>query len=360
MKFEARYAAADRLLHRLAFSTVGAQKALADIEDYIYTARLAAVETSRPVFIASLPRAGTTLLLELLSSLENFAAHTYRQMPFLLTPMLWNSVSRRFHAPPAVLDRAHGDGMTIAHDSPEAFEEVVWRAFWPEKYLADRIAPWEADDRDADGEFERFMKSHMRKLIAIKEKPHEVRYLSKNNANIARVPTIVRLFPDAVVLIPFRHPLDQASSLRRQHRHFKEIHAQEAFTRRYMADIGHFDFGANFRPIDFGGWLNRADKEPTRHLNFWLQYWCAAIEHLLSHTCANLAFVSYEACCTTPATALRHLGERIGLESTDSLMSKADRFRAPRRYAADAADANRTLLKRALALHAELLRQAIG
>ena len=361
MKFHDRYSMADRILHRLAFSTIAVQKALADIEDRLHAARLAAVELDRPVFIASLPRAGTTLVLELLYSLDRFAAHTYRQMPFLLTPMLWNGLSRRLHAPATTLDRAHDDGMTIAHDSAEAFEEVLWHAFWPDKYLVDRIVPWEADDTDADGEFEHFMKNHMRKLIAIKEKPNGVRYLSKNNANIARIPTITRLFPDAVVLITFRHPLDQASSLRHQHSHFKEIHAREAFTRRYMADIGHFDFGANLHPIDFGGWLDRTDTEPSCRLNFWLQYWCAAYEHLLSHSCANVSFVSYDACCTTPTTVLRHLGERIGLDSSDkSLASKANRFRAPHRYATGAADADRTLLDRALALHAELLGQAIG
>ena len=362
MKFSDRYSRADRILHRLAFSSIAVQKALADIEDRIHAARLAAVEISRPVFIASLPRAGTTLLLELLFSLDQFAAHTYRQMPFLLTPMLWYSVSRRYRASPTVLDRAHGDGMTIDHDSAEAFEEVLWHAFWPEKYLKDRIVPWEADDTDAEGEFERFMKNHIRKLIAIKEerKPHEVRYLSKNNANISRIPTITRLFPDAVVVVPFRHPVDQAHSLRRQHRHFREIHAREAFARRYMEDIGHFDFGENFRPIDFGHWLDQASVERTCRLNFWLQYWCAAFEHLLSRPCANAVFVSYDRCCATPVTVLRQLGERIRMGGTDSLTSKADRFRAPRRYAADAAGVDRILLDRALDLHADLLGRAIG
>lgn len=364
MKFQDRYSKTDRILHRLAFSTIPVQKALADIEDRIHAARLAEIEIRHPVFIASLPRAGTTLLLELLSSLDHFATHTYRQMPFLLTPMLWHTISSRFHDAPATVDRAHGDGMAISPDSAEAFEEVLWHAFWPEKYLKDRIVPWEADDRDAEGESERFMKSHMRKLIAINGggSREEVRYLSKNNANIARIPTITRLFPDAVVLVPFRHPLDQASSLRHQHHRFNAIHAQETFTRRYMADIGHFDFGENFRPIDFGSWLDRIDTQPARRLNFWLQYWCAAFEHLLSHPCANVAFISYDACCATPANTLRQLGERIGLDGdgTDSLTAKADRLRAPRSHAAEASDVDRPLLDRALALHAELLGQAIG
>ena len=209
MTFQDRYSTSARLLHRLAFSTIPFQKALADIEDRLYAGRLAAIELVRPVFITSLPRAGTTLLLELLSGLDSFAAHTYRQMPFVLTPLVWNAVSRRFQTAPVVLDRAHGDGMTVGFDTAEAFEEVVWRAFWPEKYLADRIVPWRADDTDAEGEFEPFLKNHMRKLIALRANGAgaQVRYVSKNNANIARIPKITRLFPDAVILVPFRQPL---------------------------------------------------------------------------------------------------------------------------------------------------------
>ena len=362
MTFQDRYSTSARLLHRLAFSTIPFQKALADIEDRLYAGRLAAIELVRPVFITSLPRAGTTLLLELLSGLDSFAAHTYRQMPFVLTPLVWNAVSRRFQTAPVALDRAHGDGMTVGFDTAEAFEEVVWRAFWPEKYLADRIVPWRADDTDAEGEFEPFLKNHMRKLIALRANGAgaPVRYVSKNNANIARIQKITRLFPDAVILVPFRQPLEQVGSMLRQHRRFERIHAQEAFTRRYMEDIGHFDFGANFRPLDFGGWLDRADGRAAHSADFWLEYWCAAFEHVLSQPGAQLIFVSYEQCCAQPAAVLRRLGGRLGLDGTDRLTSEAGRFRAPRSSAVAAPDVGRAVLDRALALHAELSRRAVG
>ena len=361
MKIQDRYPSSARLLHRLAFSTIPFQKALADMEDRLYAGRLAAVEIVRPVFITSLPRSGTTLLLELLSALDIFAAHTYRDMPFVLTPLLWNAVSRRFQAAPAVLDRAHGDGMTIDSDSAEAFEEVVWRAFWPDHYLADRIVPWRADDTDAEGEFEPFLKNHMRKLIVLRANGEgaQVRYVSKNNANIACIRTITRMFPEAVILVPFRQPLEQVGSLLRQHRRFEQIHAREAFTRRYMEDIGHFDFGANLRPLDFGRWLDRAGGHSAQSASFWLQYWCAAFEHLLSQPSAQVVFVSYEQCCAHPAAVLRRLGGLIGLDGTDRLESEAGRFRAPRSSAVEASDLDRAALDRTLALHAELSRRAI-
>ena len=74
------YSRLDRILHRLAFSTIELQKALADLEDRVYASRFSQIEVDRPVFITSLPRAGTTLLLEIVASLDAFASHTYRDI----------------------------------------------------------------------------------------------------------------------------------------------------------------------------------------------------------------------------------------------------------------------------------------
>ena len=378
-KFQDRYTRWERLLHRLAFSTVEAHKGLAGLESRIFAERLQSVEIDRPVFIAALPRAGTTILLEILAALGPFATHTYRDMPFPLTPLLWNALSRRFRAPGAVVERAHGDGMTIGADSPEAFDEVAWRAFWPEKYLGDRIEPWTAADRDTGREFASFFKAHVAKIIALHSggAGSPARYLSKNNANLARIPRIVRLFPDAAVLVPFRNPLDHAASLLRQHRNFQHVHALESFTRRYMADVGHFEFGANLRPIDFGGWLGelspgqRAEglTNPTnrkgrpeahsaraRTVDFWLRYWRAAYEHALANAGGNVVFLSYDALCADPAPNLRRIGEALGIG--EGLDPAASRFRTPTRYPGEAANADPRLLDTASTLHRELLLRA--
>ena len=386
-KFQDRHTRWERLLHRLAFSSVEAQKGLAGLESRIFAERLRDVEIDRPVFIAALPRAGTTVLLETLAALGPFATHTYRDMPFPLTPLLWNALSRRFRAPGAVVERAHGDGMTIGADSPEAFDEVAWRAFWPEKYLGDRIEPWTAADRDAGRGFASFFKAHVARVIALHSDRagSPVRYLSKNNANLARIPGIVRLFPGAVILIPFRNPLDHAASMLRQHRNFLHVHAREPFTRRYMADVGHYEFGADLRPIDFGGWLGapspgkRAATAPThrqgrpeahsvraRTVDFWLRYWQAAYGHALAVTGGamtggadaggNVVFLSYDALCADPAPNLRRIGEALGIG--EALDPAASRFRAPTRYPGEAANAGPRLLDAASALHRELLTRA--
>lgn len=371
--FAVRYSALDRCLHRAAFSTLWLQRTLADVEDRIFGRRLDRAAVVRPVFIAGLPRAGTTLLLEVLAALPVFAVHTYRAMPFVLTPLLWDAYSRPFRSSSAAdltLERAHGDGMKIGFDTPEAFEEVVWHAFWPEKYRHDRIVPWAADDQDARGEFERFFRSHIAKVILLGQAAGVPggpprRYLSKNNANVARVPKLKRLFPDAVVVVPFRNPVAQALSMHRQHANFSEMHAASPFARRYMADLGHFEFGANLRPIDFDAWPDGSSpggadvRQAARDPNFWLRYWCSAYRCLLAQPDAHIALVGHDALRADPAGQLARLGAVVGLDDPSSVAKAAGRIRKPAPVQPDArATFRRDLLAAAEEIHDALLARA--
>ena len=241
----------ERFLHRLAFLSPELQISLADIEDRMFAAEIGREAIERPVFITSLPRAGTTLLLEMLFASGGFSTHTYRSMPYVLCPLLWDSIAKGFRRTPKLQERAHGDGMLISHDSPEAFEEVIWKAFFARKYGPRTIALW--TQADAQREFDAFMRSHMRKLCALGRRKTGTahRYLSKNNANIARIGLLSRMFPDCVIVVPFRNPLAQSQSLLAQHSNFLSLHAQAPFMRRYMTDLGHFEFGAGLAASEF-------------------------------------------------------------------------------------------------------------
>ena len=358
MRFESRYSKLDRALHRMAFSTIEIQKGLADLEDRVYASQLAKREVDRPVFITSLPRAGTTLLLDVIASTGSFGSHIYRDLPFLLIPVLWNAISgpgRRQNG--SEIERAHGDGMTIGYDSHEAFEEVLWRAYWPHKYLDDRILTWAKDDRDPHDEFNGFFRSHLRKLLLLRD---AARYVSKNNANVSRISTLVATFPDGQVLVPFRNPVDHAVSMWRQHRNFMKIHAEEPFARRYMADLGHFDFGANLRPIDFDGWLDGDCAETPDDFEFWLRYWCAAFENLLrSELPAQVAFVNYDRLCVEPVAALRRICDLLEVTDLD-LSSQAARFRPSNSYDEFKLDLPEGIAGRASAVHSELEQASIN
>ena len=265
------YSGVDRALHRVAFATYEVQADLADIEDRLFASHLGSITNQRPVFITSLPRAGTTLLLECCAALDEFASHTYRDMPFVMIPCLWSSFSGAFRREGQLKPRAHGDGMQIDFDSPEALEEVLWLKFWEKQYRADRVVPWPSRPRQ---EFTTFFARHMRKIAFVRrgDRADGVRYISKNNLNIARIPLVRQMFPDATIVVPVRAPLDHCSSLLQQHRQFSELHARDAFASRYMRAIGHFDFGEHLRPVDFDRWYDGRAQKDALTLSFWLEY----------------------------------------------------------------------------------------
>lgn len=329
MAVKSGYTAADRFVHRLALGNLELQKSLSDIESRVHAGRLARVAIDRPVFITSLPRAGTTLLLEVVHETGAFASLTYRDMPFVLCPLLWQSISRGFRRRDERRERAHGDGMTVGYDSPEAFEEVLWKAYWPQHYAADHIRPWSTADRDA--EFERAFADHLRKVIAVRAPAagNTVRYVSKNNASIARLPLLAALFADGAILVPFRNPADHAASLARQHANFLARHAEDPFPQRYMEWIGHYEFGRAFRPIAFAGTVGGDPAEP----DFWLHYWDAAFRHILATAPSQATFIDYDALCDSPHDGLARIAAALGL-SRDALLPAAERFRAATRYEA--------------------------
>lgn len=351
------YGALDRLLHRVAFSRVlhgvELQKALAGIEDSMLARGLADGPPPRPVFVTALPRAGTTLLLSLFAALPEFATHTYRDMPFVLSPMLWNRVSRAFRKPAGLRERAHGDGMPVGYDSPEAFEEVLWMAFWRGKYRRHHILPWTTADRDA--EFEIFFARHMRKVIAARaggERPAAARYLSKNNANIARLTLLPRLFPDCRIAIPVRAPWPHARSLQRQHARFSRVHAADPFARRYMAWLGHFEFGAELRPIRFSGRVTGGTHADPAGIDFWLRYWIAAHEAILAAaTGPNVVVVDYDRLCADPRPTLAVLGGALDVDDRQALTALAGGIRRPTAYAAPDGKHDQDLMLRAAELH---------
>jgi hypothetical protein len=344
------------MLHRAAFSAVPAQLGVADIEDRLLADRCDSLDIDRPVFVTSLPRAGTTVLLEILAGLPDFTSHTYRHMPFVLCPLLWDSVSRPFRRRALLRERAHGDGIAVGFDSPEAFEEVVWKAFWPHKYASDRIEPWSADERDE--RFETFLHRHIRKVLWLDGADGGPgRYLSKNNANIARIGLLTRLFPDCRILVPVRAPRDHAESLRRQHVRFGALHREDAFALRYMEWLGHYEFGRALRPIDFGGWLGRRPDADPALPEFWLAYWHAAYSHVLAEAGPNVTFVDYDGLCREPEPVLAGLVDVVEPADPDRLLASAADLRPARTYEDTPPPSDAGLRRAVDELHTRLLSE---
>lgn len=355
--FENRYSGVDQRLHEVAFATLSLQVSLNDFECRRFKKRLAPIQSDHPVFVTALPRAGTTLLLELLVNSGEFVSHTYRDMPFLMVPLLWQKFSARFKHDTEARERAHGDGMMVTTDSPEAFEEIIWRHFWPKHYQESRIVPWQ---KSQSATFEQYLATHFKKIIAARtgDQYHGQRYVSKNNLNIARLPYLVRLFPESTILVPFRHPLQHARSLLRQHRNFLAIHADDDFACAYMRDIGHYDFGANLKPVDFNHWLASATWKDATTINFWLEYWLNAYRYVSGLDAPQIHLLGYDELCVNPEENLRKIGQAIHLQDEQALLASASRLSAPKAYEVSD-DVDKTLLAEAEALFAALNQQRI-
>lgn len=319
MKDISVYSVLDRLLHNIAFAGIELQKNISEIEGLSIKSQLASIQLRQPIFITSLPRTGTTLLLDLVCAAGDVATHTYRCMPFVLCPVTWDRLSRRFRQPASVRERAHGDGMLVGYDSAEGFEEVIWKAFWKDKYQPHHIDPWSATDRNPD--FEDFLHDHLKKIVMLSKKLDEAtpRYCSKNNANIARLPLLRRLFSDCEIVIPFRNPFDQATSMLQQHKNFLAIHARDPFALRYMMDLGHSEFGAALKPIAFPP--GNASSLSPMTLEYWVDYWIRAFSWVLECADSDVVFLSYDRLCDDPDPVLSQLLERLELDSTGKRIS---------------------------------------
>jgi len=334
-KFVNRYTRLDRLLHRSAFSSGGLQVSLADVEDKVFRKQLSRIEIERPVFVTALPRAGTTILLNLLHQTGLFVSHTYRSMPFVLCPVFWHRFSSRLRSrDDHQMERAHGDGIAISIDSPEAFEEIIWGHFWPSHYREHSIEPW---GHRTHPEFVGFLKNHIRKLLYLADPDKELRYVSKNNLNIARLSYIGSIFPDAAIVVPFRDPLQHASSLLKQHLGFLQAHKEDKFTREYMRGIGHRDFGDNFLPVNFDNWLHANSRADATKLAFWVEYWVATYRSILRNVGKSVHLISFDQLTHHPKIVLRGLSEKLELERPDRLIDQFDALRSASMHPIDRA-----------------------
>jgi hypothetical protein len=348
-----------KALHYLAFAAPFVQRMLVEIESDLFARRIAAVRSADEVFIAGLPRAGTTLLLDLLYRTGEFASFTYRDMPFVLSPLLWSRFTRGFARKARAALRAHDDGMLVSVDHPEAFEEVIWLT-----YLRDRIVKGRSmDPVPANGvsrELVDGMRAAIRSLLAHRGVDGRTsRYLSKNNANVSRIDALTAMFRGGVVLILFRNPAAQVGSLVRQHRRFSEMHGQDVFARRYMNWIGHYEFGANLRPINYRGWLDESGSLRASESEFWLRYWVETYRHALLHRRDNVVFVDFDALIDKGSAYLGAIAKAVRLRVPASLTAQAGSLRAAGTRPVDPGEFATASWEEALALHRSLREAAL-
>lgn len=305
------YSTSDRLLHRVALSSPAIREMTLDLELAAGGKSTTEKTLEQPqVFVSGLARAGTTILMRSLYASGQFRSLTYRDMPFVLMPNLWRRLAGIGARNKAAQERAHGDGIDVDYDSPEALEEVFWKTMADKQYIhTDHLAPHVPDNET----IEQF-RDYVDAIIRSGNKPQGQRYLSKNNNNILRLPALQEAFPNATIVIPFRDPVQQALSLRRQHRRFVADDQADPFAGQYMAWLAHYEFGANHRPFCFDEQaLQRLSQSDPESLDHWLDLWAHVYENVLNSAPENALFLSYERLCDSQSDTWNTLLERTGL-----------------------------------------------
>lgn len=326
---------------------------LGNLESRMLAERLSSLSIDKPVWVTGLARSGTTILLEVLARHPHFATHRYRDFPPVLTPWSWNwFIDRAGTAEEPARERAHGDGIRVTAESPEAFEEVVWMAFFPDLHRPDASAELMAGD--GNPRFEDFYRDHIRKILLIRG---GARYLAKANYNVTRLAYLVELFPDARFIVPFRNPVRHIASLMSQHGRFRDEHRRDDRLRRHMSRGGHFEFGLDRRPINHGD-LQTTRKimelwDAGREVEGWALYWKGIHEYIVDLLESSDALrrstrlFDYDRFCAAPGEAMGELMAHIELdtEKYDPAEEAARIIRPPSRRPLPFPDSEQALIE---------------
>jgi hypothetical protein len=233
-------------------------------------------------------------------------------MPFVMAPNIWRLMTRHAKPQSAPMERAHSDGILIDFDSPEAFEEVFWRTFGEQTLTSDSLgekAP-SPDVLDAFADYRAMVANPKTDRMPATGNPR--RYLSKNNNNLLRLPSLCADVT-ATVLLVYRDPVATARSLHRQHVRFCTAQQQDRFTRRYMGWLGHHEFGLDHRPFGFAKPAMDASLSPDDP-NYWLDYWTVVYNCVLAQRDLRLHMVDHAALCAQPLLMLEALFVVLGVQ----------------------------------------------
>lgn len=297
------------------------------------------IRVDRPIFVAGLARSGTTVLLEKLAAHPQVASHRYIDYPPVLTPYWWNRWLERVpRATEVARERAHRDGISITSQSPEAFEEMLWMAFFPQAHDPGQSAVM--GRQHTHPAFERFHQEHLRKLLAVRKRQ---RYVAKGNYNLVRMGYLHRLYPDARFVLAIRDPVWHIASLIKQHRLFLAGEQSEPRALEHMRRVGHYEFGLDRRAINTGDAdLTRRITElweSGREVEGWARYWSAIYDHVADVLEADDALrqacliVRYEALCSEPRGTLAQVFAHSALSLTaEALDDAAADLHAPGYY----------------------------
>ena len=297
-----KYSYLEKCLHRLIFNSDSIQSILYDLEKRFF---LKEKQNNKHLFIVGLPRSGTTALLNLFYNTGQFASLIYKDMPFILSPNLWNKLIKKTKKIEN-FERIHEDGIRFNIESPEAFEEVFWKNILKKSYISKKFLKLHDISSEEVKNFNNFIN------LILNVRGLDV-YLSKNNSNLLRLVSLSKQLKNSYFVVMFRNPINHALSLLNQHKKFILFQKKDIFIKQYMDFLGHYEFGENLKRINFD--KNNKYHEAT-NLEYWLEIWHDVYEFLVTNVNENnVKFICYEDLCEKPKIYLekKNTGKKISL-----------------------------------------------
>ncbi len=291
-----------------------------------------------PIYITGLARSGTTILLEKLIGHPDLVSYRYKDFPLIHIPNWWgNFLNRASSGESLSVERAHKDRINITPDSPEAMEEIIWMSFF--KNIHDPSINNLLTQDDIDNDFTAFYRNNIKKVILNR---NGKRYITKGNYNISRIEFLNSIFPDAKFVIAIRNPIDHIASLIKQHNLFCQLEKDNNKVLIYMQNSGHFEFGLDRRPINFGNAevISEIQKcwESGDEIRGWALYWSSVYSYVADlleneRLLSKIILVDYDELCENPFETLDFIYGKCELNVDISLiMEQAKTISSPDYY----------------------------
>jgi hypothetical protein len=294
---------------------------LGNLESSFLKGRLAATKVDRPVYICGLPRAGTTITLQMLSEHPDVVTHKYADFLMPYMPYVWNKVFPRIpvDAMRKPVPRIHRDRIEVTRDSAEMGEEILWEHFFP--HIHDEANYSVLDGTTSNRAFERFYDDHLRKLALVRGR---TRYVSKAIMCVVRMQYLRKLFPDARFLLYIRNPVDHVASLIKQDRIWAELEQSDPRQIEIIELTGHHEFGPHQVMANVGNPEElkeiRALFDSGRIAESRARYWAYVYGFVAKQLDADpelarsVCIVRYEDLCSDSLTTIDRILTHTGLE----------------------------------------------
>jgi len=300
--------------------------------------KLIDLQIDKPIYVTGLARSGTTILLEKLASHPDLVSYRYKDFPLVHIPVWWERFLKRASSSNVKsVERTHKDRIKITPDSPEAMEEILWMSFF--KDIHDTTKNNSLNKNTINNDFVDFYINNIKKILFSR---NGNRYIAKGNYNISRVEYINTVFPNAKFVVAIRNPVDHIASLMKQHTLFCKLEHDDKKVLSYMQTLGHFEFGLDRRPINFGN--SEITSEIQNHLNngeniiglakYWSvlhSYVADLLENEKLNT--NIFLIDYDDFCKKPLNTLRNLYAHCDLTMDEStIANQAKTISSPKYY----------------------------